>query len=342
MGNAPSTGYSLVATSQWLLEGTRHYGRRGFEHASRTFVPLTPCPGLTVMVTGANSGLGKQAALDLAALDAEVHLVCRSQARGEEALAELKLKTQRASGLHLHIVDLSSVAEVKAFGERWNALNLPLHALINNAGFIAPAYALTPEGLEGSWATALCQSYLLSGLLLPSLLRAGSSPAGAARSPPSRVINVSSGGGLTVRCDVKGLHTASARAAKFDGTLQYAHSKRAQMLLSELWAARLPAQQVAVVSMHPGWADTPGVRTSLPDFRERNQATLRTEAQGADTAVWLAAAPTLPSWPAANGQLFFDRALAQQHFPMAGTASTPEEKQQLWEGCAEACKWRPE
>jgi NAD(P)-dependent dehydrogenase (short-subunit alcohol dehydrogenase family) len=172
----------------------------------------------------------------------------------------------------------------------------------------------------------------------------GGAPA-APRSPPARVIHVSSGGGLTVRCDVQGLPTGAGACkggtpAGFDGTLQYAHSKRAQMLLAEAWAQRLPQDRVGVYSMHPGWADTEGVRTALPAFREQHKGSLRSEAQGADTAVWLAAAQQLPS--AASGQLLFDRAVVPQHYACAGTASTPADKAALWEACAAACSWRPE
>lgn len=350
MGAASSSaGYSYVAVAQWLVDGSRNYGSSGFARAAAKFSPLpTDLSGLTYIVTGANSGLGRAAALELAQRRAEVHLVCRSRERGEEALAALRAATSN-SGLALHVVDLASVAQVRAFGEAWEARRAPLHGLVLNAGFIAPSLALTADGLEASWATAMLQSYLLAGLLRPSLLRASDSEAqraagGAPRAPPARVIHVTSGGGLTVRCDVQGLPTGAGAckgggAAGFDGTLQYAHSKRAQMLLAEAWAARLPADRVGVYAYHPGWCDTEGVRTALPAFREQHKASLRSEAQGADTAVWLAAAPALPA--SAAGQLLLDRAVVPQHYAMAGTASSAADKAALWEACGKWCGWAP-
>ena len=347
--SSSSAGYSYVAVAQWLLDGTRNYGSAGFARAAKGFAPLPDnLSGLNFIVTGANSGLGRATALALAQRRAQVHLVCRSRERGEEALAALTAATGN-QGLALHVVDLASVAQVRAFGEAWEARRAPLHGLVLNAGFIAPSLALTGDGLEASWATAMLQSYLLAGLLQPSLLRASEAPAGAAaggapRSPPARVVHVSSGGGLTVRCDVQGLPTGAGACrggapAAFDGTLQYAHSKRAQMLLAEAWAARLPAERVGVYAYHPGWCDTEGVRTALPAFREQHKASLRSEAQGADTAVWLAAAPALPA--SAAGQLLLDRAVVPQHYAMAGTASSAADKAALWEACGRWCGWAP-
>ena len=149
-----------------------------------------------------------------------------------------------------------------------------------------------------------------------------------------RVINVSSGGGLTVRLDVDDLF-CERRA--YDGTLQYAHAKRAQMELSQLWAARLRGSGVAVLAMHPGWADTPGVQTSIPAFRERNQATLRSPEEGADTIVWLASAPEASvRGVARSGALFFDRDEVPAHFPLAGTRIDDAARARLWVRCASA------
>merc|ERR1711924_563361 len=81
----------------------------------------------------------------------------------------------------------------------------------------------------------------------------------------------------------------------YDGTVAYAYAKRAQVTLSELWASRIAnnealADTVVVNSMHPGWADTPGVRTQMADFAEKRNGSLRNPKQGADPIVWLAAA----------------------------------------------------
>ena len=77
---------------------------------------------------------------------------------------------------------------------------------------------------------------------------------------------------------------------EFDGPKVYARTKRAEVILTELWAEQLAGTGVVVHAMHPGWADTPGVRSSLPRFYKVTRPLLRTPAQGADTIVWLGAA----------------------------------------------------
>jgi dehydrogenase/reductase SDR family protein 12 len=137
----------------------------------------------------------------------------------------------------------------------------------------------------------------------------------------------------TVKLDVNDLQ-AALRA--YDGTVQYAQAKRAQVMLTELWARRLAGSGVVVHAMHPGWAETPGVLTSLPDFAEKQRGSLRTPEQGADTAVWLAAAPAAA---ASSGGFWFDRAPAATHMRFGGTTSSPAEYNQLWQQCAQWSAW---
>ena len=112
--------------------------------------------------------------------------------------------------------------------------------------------------------------FLLTGLLLPAL------KAGA----PARVLWVSPGGMYTV-------DRLEMPAWDYNGTTAYARAKRAQVTLAELWAKRLAADRSSVHSMHPGWADTPGVARSLPTFRRVVGPVLRTPADGAGTLVRL-------------------------------------------------------
>jgi NAD(P)-dependent dehydrogenase (short-subunit alcohol dehydrogenase family) len=69
--------------------------------------------------------------------------------------------------VHLHVVDVSDGASVRAFAEAWNASGAPVHVLINNAGVLPAERMLTREGHEAGWATMMMQSYLLTGLLIP-------------------------------------------------------------------------------------------------------------------------------------------------------------------------------
>jgi len=156
IGSSSGAGYSYTAVAQWLADGSRNFGRAGFERASARFAPLPPSlAGLSFIVTGANSGLGFATALALARLRADVHLVCRSRARGEEALRSIRAAPQCAEArLSLHVCDFSSAQQVKDFASAWEQRGAPLHGLVLNAGFIAPTHALTPG--PGDRMTAAC------------------------------------------------------------------------------------------------------------------------------------------------------------------------------------------
>ena len=102
------------------------------------------------------------------------------------------------------------------------------------------------------------------------------------------MVTVSSGGMYTARLTAT---TCSSTTATFDGPRFYAHTKRAEVVLNELWAQREGEQGVVFAAMHPGWADTPGLQRSLPRFHRLTRPLLRDARQGADTIVWLATAP---------------------------------------------------
>jgi len=118
-------------------------------------------------------------------------------------------------------------------------------------------------------------------------------------------------------------------ARPYDGVVAYAETKRAQVVLAELWAERLRGTRVVVNAMHPGWADTPAVRTSLPRFHRLTRAILRTPAEGADTVVWLAAAPGARAW---SGCFFFDRIPRRTHL-VPFTREREDARRRLWALC---------
>ena len=119
---------------------------------------------------------------------------------------------------------------------------------------------------------------------------------------------------------------------QYNGTVAYARSKRAQVTLVEMIAERLDSIAVVVHSMHPGWADTPGVARSMPTFRRVVGPLLRTPEQGADTLVWLAADDGEPA--RTTGLLWLDRRPRPTHRRGATRrADTPDERQRLWDWC---------
>jgi NAD(P)-dependent dehydrogenase (short-subunit alcohol dehydrogenase family) len=114
----------------------------------------------------------------------------------------------------------------------------------------------------------------------------------------------------------------------FEGPSFYAHTKRAQVVLTEILAQR-ERHGVAFASMHPGWVDTPGLRSSLPRFHRLLRPLLRDARQGADTVVWLAtASPT----DVPTGLFWHDRRPRPTHrFPT--TRETFEDRVRLWDRC---------
>jgi len=245
----------------------------------------------------------------------------RDAGRGERARAVV---AEHADGgaVAVHLADLSRPAEVRAFAERFAAEQDALHVLVNNAGVLLSERTETPDGIETVFATNVLGPFLLTNLLLGLL----------ERSAPSRVVNVSSGGMYTARLDVSDLQT-ERRA--YDGPDVYARTKRAEVVLTELWAERLAGTGVTVHAMHPGWADTPGVSGSLPRFHAVTGPLLRTPDEGADTIVWLGAAaePALRS-----GRFWHDRRERATH-RVPRTCETAADRAALWAACARLTGW---
>ena len=116
--------------------------------------------GKTVMITGASSGIGRAAALELARMGPDLVLVCRSRERGERAVEELREQTGN-DRLTLLIADLSSQAQIRAL-----ASDRPLHVLLNNAGVIMLRRTETVDGIETTFAVNHLGYFLLTVLLL--------------------------------------------------------------------------------------------------------------------------------------------------------------------------------
>ena len=294
------------------------FDRSGFERHRKAFlagdleVDLT---GKRCLVTGANSGLGRAAAHALAGLGAEVWLLCRSRERGAVAERDIREGTGNER-VRLELLDLSSRQSIHDFAER--AAGVSVDVLIHNAGVLPAQRVEAVDGLELTWATNVAGPFLLTAKLLGNLERASL----------ARVINVTSGGMYTQQLD---LRDTDWRRREFDGVEAYAQTKRAEVILTELWAERLAGRGITVNSMHPGWADTPGVRDSLPRFWRFTKNRLRTPRQGADTIVWLAACERIVG---ETGQLFFDRRAVRTHF-MRRTRTRPGDRERLWELCCE-------
>jgi dehydrogenase/reductase SDR family member 12 len=270
--------------------------------------------GSTVMVTGANSGIGKAIAAGVAELGATVLLTVRDPARGAAARKDI-LETVPGADVQIERCDVSDLAGVRAFAADLVCRVPRLDAVIHNAGVMPPERSRTEEGHELSLATHVLGPLLLTELLLPALVE----------SPDPRVVLMSSGGMYTQRLPADDIEYTSGR---YRGAVAYARSKRVQVALTPLLADRWAAQSVMVAAMHPGWADTPGVAASLPAFRKLTAPVLRTAEQAADTAVWLtASSPTPPS-----GEFWHDRAVRPAHY-LPTTGYGDAELQRVWRYC---------
>jgi NAD(P)-dependent dehydrogenase (short-subunit alcohol dehydrogenase family) len=263
------------------------------------------------VVTGANSGIGRAAASALAARGAEVWLLCRDRGRGEEAVASIRKATGNRR-VHLAVVDVSHLAAVRTFAQGFAPARVDV--LIHNAGVLPATRQENPEGVELTLATNVIGPFLLTHLLQSKL----------AAATGARVIFVSSGGMYAQRLSLDDLQWTER---PFDGVSAYAQTKRMQVILTELLARRWARARIAVHAMHPGWADTPSVRSSIPRFWQVMRKRLRTPEQGADTLVWLAVAPTLPS-----GRFWFDRAPQPTHL-LPFTTERPRDRARLWRMC---------
>jgi dehydrogenase/reductase SDR family protein 12 len=303
-----------TALDRTVLAG---YTNIGYRLRSRSWSPseLGSMRGKVVLVTGATSGLGLAAAEGFGRLGASVWLVARDAERGERARA--RVAEQCAGGeARLELCDLAQLSSVRALAERVQAQTPGLDVLVNNAGVMAAERTLTPDGIELTFGVNVVAPFLLTGLLLETLRR----------SAPSRIVNVSSGGMYARRLRAGDLQE---QHGDFDGAAAYARTKRAEVILTEMWAQRLRGSGVVVHAMHPGWADTPGVRSSLPRFYKLTRPLLRSPEQGADTIVWLGAADEPGR---SSGEFWHDRRRRPTYL-LPGTHETTAEREQLWHEC---------
>ena len=272
--------------------------------------------GQVVLVTGAASGLGLAACEGFARLGAGVRALARDQGRAADAVAQVSEHVPDAD-IRPVACDVSSLGELRGFAERFRAEESRLDVLVNNAGVMPDERTRSTDGHELMFATHVLAPFALTAWLA-DLLKA---------SAPARVINVSSGGMYDQRLPAEDFQSD---AASYGPKKLYARSKREQIVITEQWAERLAGTGVVVHAMHPGWADTKGVQTWMPVFRKLTRPIIRSAQEGADTIVWLGAAPEpLES----TGGFWHDRAMRPTHYLIGAGAEGGAERRALWEYC---------
>ena len=204
--------------------------------------------GRRVVITGANSGIGYPAALELARAGAFVVLASRDRAKGEAALARLRSEVPAAQ-VELGILDLASLTSVREFAARELDRGLPLDLLINNAGVLGPPKRLeTPDGFELQFGTNVLGHFALTGLLYPAIERATHSP----HAP--RIVFVAS---IAHKRGVIDFADLQARQS-YKPMRSYSQTKLADLMLAFELDRRLRAAGSSILSVaaHPGVANT--------------------------------------------------------------------------------------
>ncbi|MDG1683268.1 MAG: SDR family NAD(P)-dependent oxidoreductase [Luminiphilus sp.] len=296
-----------------LIAALRCFTRYGYSRGRKLWRPMsTDISGKHIVLTGASSGLGYSAAVSLLEAGADLTLIIRDKTKIESMQASLEQATGRCASA-VELADLSLLSDVRALADKLHAQAKPIDVLINNAGALFNDFAETQEGIERSVALLLLSPWKLTELLLPLM---------TGHDATARVINVVSGGMYTQKFK---LNQLMMEAEHYKGSVAYARAKRALTVLTELWSEQWREDNIVVNSMHPGWADTPGVQSALPGFRRLTQRVLRSAEEGADTIVWLARASEAGL---VSGKLFLDREPRTTHLQSATTESA-EERMQL-------------
>jgi NAD(P)-dependent dehydrogenase (short-subunit alcohol dehydrogenase family) len=266
-----------------------------------------------VIITGANRGIGKEAAKEIARLGAKVYMACRSLDSAKEAKDEIIKETKNEKVFVLEL-DLASADSINKFVASFKNKESKLDVLINNACISSRTKKLNDAGVELTFAINVLGHHYLTKLLIVLLEKSG----------PSRIINVASeyAGGLD-------LNDINYNKRSYDTTAAYKQSKQANRMLTREWAKNLTGKNISVYSMTPGWVPN----TDL--FREQstfNKAVLKTVGvvggrsveQGADTIVWLASNDKVPG---SNGGFFRDRK------ELACQFKNQEDEKKLWDIC---------
>lgn len=234
--------------------------------------------GKTCLVTGANSGIGKVTALELAKQQARVVMLCRNKQKAEDARREI-IHISGNKDVHILLCDLSSQAEIRETAEEFRQQFSSLDILINNAGiFLGNERQETAEGFEKTFATNHLAPFSLSLLLLAPLMQ----------SREGRIINVSSEMHRYARFDMQDLQLEHH---SYSGMNAYAISK-----LCNIWFTRKLAQDcrhsnLTVNCLHPGFVASNFGRKS--DFLSRAFIKLSrpfavSPEKGAETSLYLA------------------------------------------------------
>lgn len=233
--------------------------------------------GKLALITGANSGLGYETSLALAAKNAEVIMACRNLEKGKTALEQIKTEAPNAK-LVLMQLDLGSLAAVRRFAEEVHAKYDHLDLLINNAGIMAPPYSKTEDGFETQIGVNHLAHFALTALLLDLVLAAEN----------SRVVNVSSQAHTMGKINFGDLNSEKS----YNAWRAYGQSKIANLYFTYELQRKLEAADKAILSVaaHPGYAAT-NLQGTSSFFTWANNFFAQSAAMGALPTLYAALSP---------------------------------------------------
>ena len=267
--------------------------------------------GKVCVITGANSGIGKETARGIAELGGHVVMVCRNVSKAEAAASDIRRTAKGA--VEIVIGDLASLAGVRAVARELTDRHPAIDVLVSNAGVYRLRRTLTVDGFEEMFAVNHLAPFLLTNLLLDTLKA----------SAPSRIVIVASGAHHGATLDFDDLQ--SERGYKAMGV--YSKSKLGNVMFTYALARRLEGTDVTVNCLHPGFVATnlgSGNIIPVKPVMAVLRLFVRGPKKGAETAVYLASSHDVE---AVSGKYFFDQTERR-----SSTESRDVAKQeQLWD-----------
>ena len=269
-----------------------------------------------ILITGATSGIGKAAAIQIASMGANIYFIARNEEKAKDLSNEIEGLTGKIP--YSIIADLSSLNEIKEAAAEFKSLNIPLHVLLNNAGLINMERKETVDGFESVFALNHLAYYSLTNLLLENL-KNGS---------PSRIVNVSSG----AHAFVKGFNFDDVQAVKSYKPFQvYGYSKLANILFTKKLSSLLENENITVNCLHPGVVGTAfgqnnGSLQKILFFIAK--PFIRSPEKGAESSIYLCSSPDVSG---ISGEYFYNCKIEKT----TKWAKNQEDADRLWSLSAE-------
>ncbi|CAJ1082644.1 retinol dehydrogenase 12%2C like [Xyrichtys novacula] len=237
--------------------------------------------GKTVIITGANTGIGKETAIDLAKRGARIIMACRSAERGQAAVTEVIEGSGNQNVVYMKL-DLADSKSIREFAEAVNKDEPKLNILINNAGVMVCPYGKTADGFEMQIGVNHMGHFLLTYLLIDLIKK----------SAPARIINVSSMAHSWGSIKLDDINSEKS----YDKKAAYSQSKLANVLFTRSLAKRLDGTGVTAYSLHPGvvqtdlWRHLNGPQQFI---MKMVSPFTKNSTQGAQTSIYCAVEPSL-------------------------------------------------